>query len=121
MVHERRIVSGAFVGLCQFLLRCRQMRYLGTNESLTVRQGSGSKQVMRGGPFAGALVPCRFHRRDNRVHAIMIEVNRGNYFNEGSGAPSADFEVTAHCLRQALGRLIELYDERRKISETDDM
>jgi N-formylglutamate deformylase len=33
-------------------------------------------------PFAGALVPMRFYRKDLRVRAIMVEVRRDLYMDE---------------------------------------
>jgi N-formylglutamate amidohydrolase len=44
-------------------------------------------------PFAGALVPMRFYRRDLRVRAVMVEVNRGLYMDEQTGAKLAGFEA----------------------------
>jgi len=43
-------------------------------------------------PFSGALVPMAFYRSDARVIAIMIEVNRRLYFDEGMGAASPAFD-----------------------------
>lgn len=36
-------------------------------------------------PFAGALVPMSHYRRERRVLALMVEVNRGLYVDETSG------------------------------------
>jgi N-formylglutamate amidohydrolase len=36
-------------------------------------------------PYAGALVPDRWYQRDNRVSAVMIEINRRLYMNETMG------------------------------------
>ena len=43
-------------------------------------------------PFAGALVPMRFYRQDVRVRAIMVEVRRGLYMDERSGARLPRFD-----------------------------
>ena len=43
-------------------------------------------------PFAGALVPMAFYRKDLRVRAIMIEVKRGLYMDEQSGARLPQFD-----------------------------
>lgn len=43
-------------------------------------------------PFRGALVPMRFYRQDLRVHAVMIEVRRGLYMDERSGARLPRFD-----------------------------
>ena len=32
-------------------------------------------------PFAGAIVPLRYYRKDSRVQSIMIEINRRLYIN----------------------------------------
>lgn len=43
-------------------------------------------------PFAGALVPMAYYARDSRVNAIMVEVNRGLYMDEETGARLAQFD-----------------------------
>jgi N-formylglutamate amidohydrolase len=50
-------------------------------------------------PFAGALVPMRFHGKDLRVRALMIEVRRGLYMDERSGARGPAFDE----VRERLG------------------
>lgn len=45
--------------------------------------------VMRNSPFAGALTPLKYYRRDTRVAAIMLEINRGLYL-DGS-RPGSNF------------------------------
>lgn len=52
-------------------------------------------------PFAGALVPGNRYRRDARVGALIVEVNRGLYLHEVDATPSADFEGTAHRIRES--------------------
>jgi N-formylglutamate amidohydrolase len=54
-------------------------------------------------PFAGALVPARFFRKDRRVLAVMIEVRRDLYMSEADGRKTAGFTVT----RDSLGRMLE--------------
>jgi N-formylglutamate deformylase len=46
-------------------------------------------------PFAGAYVPLRHFGRDERVQAVMLEVNRGCYLDESTGAPSDGWADTA--------------------------
>lgn len=53
-------------------------------------------------PFAGALVPMAFYRRDRRVLALMVEVNRGLYLDERSGVRLAVFEDLRSRLTRAL-------------------
>jgi N-formylglutamate deformylase len=43
-------------------------------------------------PFAGALVPMRFYQSDPRVRAVMVEVNRGLYMDEQTGARLPTFD-----------------------------
>jgi len=54
-------------------------------------------------PFAGALVPLAFHRKDRRIQSVMIEVNRRLYMEEHSGEKNQDFGNVG----AAIGRLIE--------------
>jgi len=54
-------------------------------------------------PFAGALVPASRYRRDSRVMAVMIEVNRDLYLDAESFEPNSDFariatEVRHRCV-----------------------
>jgi N-formylglutamate amidohydrolase len=56
-------------------------------------------------PFAGALVPATFYQRDANVSAVMIEVNRALYMDEGPGAKSSRFDETRTAVAQVLARL----------------
>jgi N-formylglutamate deformylase len=59
-------------------------------------------------PFAGALVPMRFYRQDLRVSAVMIEVRRGLYMDEGSGARLPGFEDVRERISGTLRNLAAL-------------
>jgi N-formylglutamate amidohydrolase len=59
-------------------------------------------------PFAGALVPASSYRRDARVGAVMVEVNRGLYLREVEATPSADFQDVARRIRQCCVEAIAL-------------
>ncbi len=50
-------------------------------------------------PFSGALVPAGFHERNASVSALMIEVGRRLYMNEGSGEKTPEFEAVRAALR----------------------
>lgn len=54
-------------------------------------------------PFAGAIVPMAFYKKEPRVISVMVEVNRGLYLDEATGAPLEQFEVVAGRIRQACG------------------
>jgi N-formylglutamate amidohydrolase len=53
-------------------------------------------------PFSGALVPMRYYRKDLRVGAVMIEVRRGLYMDERSGARLPGFEEIRERISTAL-------------------
>lgn len=57
-------------------------------------------------PFAGALVPMRFYRRDARVGALMVEVRRGLYMDERTGAKRPRFDRVREILEGALGEVV---------------
>jgi N-formylglutamate amidohydrolase len=59
-------------------------------------------------PFAGALVPMRFYRQDVRVSAVMIEVRRGLYMDERSGARLPGFEEIRERISTALRTITEI-------------
>jgi N-formylglutamate deformylase len=56
-------------------------------------------------PYAGALVPARWYRRDARVSAVMIEINRRLNMDEANGKKTADFAETLSIVRSALTAL----------------
>lgn len=64
--------------------------------------------VRRDSPFAGALMAAPFHRAEPRACALMVEVNRGLYMDEASGARLDCFDGFAATLqrlnRQAVAR-----------------
>lgn len=51
-------------------------------------------------PFAGALVPSSRYRCDERVRAVMVEVNRQLYLREVDATPLEDFAAVARRIRQ---------------------
>jgi N-formylglutamate deformylase len=58
--------------------------------------------VGRNRPFAGTMVPAARYRTDARVSSVMIEVRRGLYCDEESGAPSADFDQVRGMIERAV-------------------
>jgi N-formylglutamate amidohydrolase len=57
-------------------------------------------------PFSGALVPEAFHRRESRVRAIMVEINRSLYMCEASGERLACFPALKLRLHEVLTKLV---------------
>jgi len=58
-------------------------------------------------PFAGALVPMAFHARDERVAAVMIELNRSLYMDEQTGDRARDFIALRERVQGAVARIID--------------
>jgi N-formylglutamate amidohydrolase len=50
-------------------------------------------------PFAGALVPRSRYQRDQRVNAVMVEINRSLYLREQDATPLSTFEMIAERVR----------------------
>ncbi len=50
-------------------------------------------------PFAGALVPVAYYRKDLRALSVMIEVNRRLYMDEQSGRKKQDFMAMCDNIR----------------------
>lgn len=61
-------------------------------------------------PFAGALVPASRYRGDERVSAVMVEVNRRLYLREVDATPSINFEDVARRVRQCCVEAIAFCD-----------
>ncbi len=65
-------------------------------------------------PFAGALVPSDCYRTDaKRVHSVMVEINRGLYMNEQTGAKSLSFSQVKDGISKALVELISFARQRQ--------
>jgi N-formylglutamate amidohydrolase len=60
-------------------------------------------------PFAGAMVPRSRYRRDRRVSAVMVEVNRRLYMHEPGAQPLPEFDCVSsqikRCCMAAIARL----------------
>lgn len=61
-------------------------------------------------PFAGALVPLQHYKADRRVSAIMVEVNRGLYLDESSGARNSEFTEVANKIRRCICEAIKTWE-----------
>jgi N-formylglutamate amidohydrolase len=57
-------------------------------------------------PFSGAIVPASAYGRDARVAAVMVEVRRGLYCDEATGAPLAVFDAVATRLARGVSRAV---------------
>jgi N-formylglutamate amidohydrolase len=57
-------------------------------------------------PYAGALVPGPWYRRDKRVSAVMIEINRRLYMDEVTGRKNADFSETRATVQSVVRGLV---------------
>ena len=58
-------------------------------------------------PFSGALVPQAYHRKDDRVRSVMIEVNRALYMDERTGEKLPGFEEIRKRIQRAVTAVIE--------------
>ncbi len=58
-------------------------------------------RVRRDSPFGGALVPLDRYRTDLRVASVMVEVRRGLYCDETTGAPLAAFGEVRSAIERA--------------------
>ena len=56
-------------------------------------------------PYAGAIVPARFYQRDKCVAALMVEINRRLYMDEGTGEKTARFAETRTIVQSVLEAL----------------
>jgi N-formylglutamate deformylase len=71
--------------------------------------------VGRNVPFAGSYVPLSRFRSDPRVRSIMIEINRGRYMDETTGAKGHGFDEARQMIDYLIAEalLIEAYRSTR--------
>lgn len=69
----------------------------------------GGWRVAVNQPFAGALVPASRYRRDPRVQAVMVEVNRSMYLDAASFEPNKDFTRIASEIKRRCGGALLAY------------
>ena len=51
-------------------------------------------------PYSGTIVPLKHLSKDNRVHSLMIELNRGLYLKEGTNEKNDHFPTLKEQLKQ---------------------
>lgn len=64
-------------------------------------------------PFAGALVPTKYYRSDKRVLALMIEVRRDLYMDEGTAEKLKGFRKTEREIRAVIMALLGSFEITR--------
>jgi len=64
-------------------------------------------------PFSGVMVPGAYFRKDYRVTAVMIEVNRALYMDELTGEKDGGFESIAKSLRNCTSHSIGIWVANR--------
>lgn len=65
-------------------------------------------------PFSGALVPGNRYRRDHRVKAIMVEVNRRLYLHEASADPLPGFTLVTQQIKRCCMAAIESFTREER-------
>jgi N-formylglutamate deformylase len=64
-------------------------------------------------PFAGAITPLRYYRRDARVLSVMIEVNRRLYIEEATGRKIPGFDGTLRFVQGLLRETVAWFRKTR--------
>jgi N-formylglutamate deformylase len=62
-------------------------------------------------PFAGAIVPAKHHKKDERVQAVMIEIRRDLYLDESTGLLRKSSTNVQERLKNALLQWLTPFDE----------
>jgi N-formylglutamate deformylase len=62
-------------------------------------------------PYAGALVPARWYWGDDRVSAVMIEINRRLYMDEATGEKLASFADTGAIVESVCSALVTAHSD----------
>ncbi len=63
--------------------------------------------VGRNVPYAGTFVPSGYYGTDTRVHSVMIEVRRGLYMDEASGARQPAFAEVGDAITRAVAAALD--------------
>jgi N-formylglutamate deformylase len=71
-------------------------------DELVAAASAAEFSVLVDRPFAGALVPAKHYRREPRVRAVMIEINRKLYIDEQTGERLPSFGE----IRQAVSEML---------------
>jgi N-formylglutamate deformylase len=56
-------------------------------------------------PYSGSIVPLDYYQKENRVHSIMIEVNRNLYLVPGTNKKSKDYNKVKSVIRNYLHKI----------------
>lgn len=75
--------------------------------AVVVAGSAAGLSVLINRPFAGALVPAKHYRKEPRVNAVMIEVNRRLYMDENTGERLPTFGAVQEVIRSMLVGAIE--------------
>ena len=75
-------------------------------DELVAAASTAGFSVLVNRPFAGALVPAKHYRREPRVRAVMIEINRRLYMDEQTGERLPRFGE----VRQAVSEMLAVVD-----------
>ncbi|MEZ2144783.1 N-formylglutamate amidohydrolase [Bradyrhizobium sp. DN5] len=71
-------------------------------DELVAAASAAGFSVLIDRPFAGALVPAKYYRREPTVRAVMVEINRRLYMDEQTGERLPNFGE----IRQAVSEML---------------
>lgn len=71
-------------------------------------------------PFAGVVVPISRYKQDNRVHAVMVEINRNLYMDEATGEPNNSLPELGKFVRATIVKCLENSEYIYAVSESID-
>ena len=63
-------------------------------------------------PYSGAMVPDQYNGREISVNALMLEINRRLYLDEGSGEKLSSFSQVSEVIHSLLRKLLEASSSR---------
>lgn len=66
-------------------------------------------------PFSGSYVPMKYFQKELNIKSLMIEVRRGSYMDELSGAKSQEYEKTKNLVSEILGQVASSLNDHSKV------